>query len=62
MPRKISRVPPRNEKLGAMCVTPVIRYWLDINAARAHIANDPGLIGSSLGAHYLGENVAESFI
>lgn len=42
--------------------SPLIRYWLDINAARAHIANDPTLIGSSLGAHYLGESVSESFI
>jgi len=42
--------------------SPLIRYWLDINAARAHIANDPALIGSSLGAHYLGEAVSESFI
>jgi hypothetical protein len=35
---------------------------LDINAARAHIANDPGLIGTSLGSMYLGENVQESFV
>jgi 3-hydroxy-9,10-secoandrosta-1,3,5(10)-triene-9,17-dione monooxygenase len=42
--------------------SPVVRYWLDINAARAHVANDPGLIGSSLGAMYLGENVQEFFV
>jgi len=42
--------------------SPLVRYWLDINAARAHIANDPGLIGTSLGSMYLGENVQESFV
>ena len=42
--------------------SPVVRYWLDINAARAHVANDPGLIGNSLGAMYLGENVQEFFV
>ena len=42
--------------------SPVVRYWLDINAARAHVANDPALIGTSLGAQYLGESVQELFI
>ena len=42
--------------------SPVVRYWLDINAARAHVANDPVLIGTSLGAQYLGESVQELFI
>jgi 3-hydroxy-9,10-secoandrosta-1,3,5(10)-triene-9,17-dione monooxygenase len=42
--------------------SPVVRYWLDINAARAHVANDPALIGTSLGALYLGESVQELFI
>ena len=42
--------------------SPIVRYWLDINAARAHIANDPMLIGTSLGAMYLGESVQESFV
>jgi 3-hydroxy-9,10-secoandrosta-1,3,5(10)-triene-9,17-dione monooxygenase len=42
--------------------SPLVRYWLDINAARAHIANDPGLIGTSLGSMYLGESVQESFV
>jgi 3-hydroxy-9,10-secoandrosta-1,3,5(10)-triene-9,17-dione monooxygenase len=42
--------------------SPVVRYWLDINAARAHVANDPALIGNSLGAMYLGENVQEFFV
>jgi 3-hydroxy-9,10-secoandrosta-1,3,5(10)-triene-9,17-dione monooxygenase len=42
--------------------SPVVRYWLDINAARAHVANDPTIIGSSLGALYVGENVQEFFV
>ncbi|MBS0577867.1 MAG: acyl-CoA dehydrogenase family protein [Proteobacteria bacterium] len=42
--------------------SPVVRFWLDINAARAHVANDPGIIGTSLGALYVGENVQEFFI
>jgi len=42
--------------------SPVVRYWLDINAARAHVANDPGLIGTSVGAMYLGETAQEFFV
>ena len=42
--------------------SPVVRYWLDINAARAHVANDPAIIGTSLGALYVGENVQEFFV
>jgi 3-hydroxy-9,10-secoandrosta-1,3,5(10)-triene-9,17-dione monooxygenase len=42
--------------------SPLVRYWLDINAARAHVANDPVLIGTSLGAMYLGEPVQEFFV
>jgi len=42
--------------------SPLVRYWLDINAARAHVANDPGIIGTSLGALYVGENVQEFFV
>jgi 3-hydroxy-9,10-secoandrosta-1,3,5(10)-triene-9,17-dione monooxygenase len=42
--------------------SPIVRYWLDINAARAHVANDPILIGTSLGAMYLGESIQESFV
>jgi 3-hydroxy-9,10-secoandrosta-1,3,5(10)-triene-9,17-dione monooxygenase len=42
--------------------SPVVRYWLDINAARAHVANDPSIIGTSLGALYVGENVQEFFV
>jgi 3-hydroxy-9,10-secoandrosta-1,3,5(10)-triene-9,17-dione monooxygenase len=42
--------------------SPLVRYWLDINAARAHVANDPALIGTSLGALYLGETIQETFV
>jgi 3-hydroxy-9,10-secoandrosta-1,3,5(10)-triene-9,17-dione monooxygenase len=42
--------------------SPIVRFWLDLNAARAHVANDPNLIGRSLGAMYLGEQVQEFFI
>jgi 3-hydroxy-9,10-secoandrosta-1,3,5(10)-triene-9,17-dione monooxygenase len=42
--------------------SPLVRYWLDINAARAHVANDPAIIGTSLGALYVGENVQEFFV
>ena len=42
--------------------SPVLRFWLDINAARAHVANDPAIIGTSLGALYVGENVQEFFV
>jgi 3-hydroxy-9,10-secoandrosta-1,3,5(10)-triene-9,17-dione monooxygenase len=42
--------------------SPVVRYWLDINAARAHVANDPAIIGTSLGALYVGETVQEFFV
>jgi 3-hydroxy-9,10-secoandrosta-1,3,5(10)-triene-9,17-dione monooxygenase len=42
--------------------SPLVRYWLDINASRAHVANDPTIIGTSLGALYVGETVQEFFI
>jgi 3-hydroxy-9,10-secoandrosta-1,3,5(10)-triene-9,17-dione monooxygenase len=42
--------------------SPVVRYWLDLNAARAHVANDPRLIGVSLGAMYVGEPAQEFFV
>jgi 3-hydroxy-9,10-secoandrosta-1,3,5(10)-triene-9,17-dione monooxygenase len=42
--------------------SPVVRYWLDINAARAHVANDPAVVGTSLGALYVGETVQEFFV
>lgn len=42
--------------------SPLVPIWLDINAARAHVANDPNIIGTPLGALYLGENVQETFV
>lgn len=42
--------------------SPIIRYWLDINASRAHIANDPTLIGATLGAMSLGIEAQDFFI
>jgi 3-hydroxy-9,10-secoandrosta-1,3,5(10)-triene-9,17-dione monooxygenase len=42
--------------------SPIVRFWLDLNAARAHVANDPRLIGTSLGALYIGEPVQEFFV
>ena len=42
--------------------SPLVRYWLDINAARAHVANDPAVVGTSLGMMYLGEPVQEFFV
>ncbi|MEI6457370.1 MAG: acyl-CoA dehydrogenase family protein [Pseudomonadota bacterium] len=42
--------------------SPLVKYWLDINAARAHIANDPNLVATSLGAMYVGEGAQEFFV
>ncbi len=42
--------------------SPIVRYWLDLNAARAHVANDPNLIGQSFGALIMGQDVAEYFV
>jgi 3-hydroxy-9,10-secoandrosta-1,3,5(10)-triene-9,17-dione monooxygenase len=42
--------------------SPLIRYWLDINAARAHVANDPGVIGPALGMLQMGEQPQEFFV
>jgi 3-hydroxy-9,10-secoandrosta-1,3,5(10)-triene-9,17-dione monooxygenase len=42
--------------------SPVVRYWLDLNAARAHVANDPGIVGTSLGMIYLGGTAQEFFV
>jgi 3-hydroxy-9,10-secoandrosta-1,3,5(10)-triene-9,17-dione monooxygenase len=41
---------------------PMVRYWLDLNAARSHVANDPTVIGASLAGTMLGENVQEFFV
>jgi len=42
--------------------SPMTRYWLDLNAGRAHVANDPNAIGSSVGMLYLGQEVQEFFV
>jgi 3-hydroxy-9,10-secoandrosta-1,3,5(10)-triene-9,17-dione monooxygenase len=42
--------------------SPVVRFWLDLNAARAHVANDPALVGTSLGTIYLGGTAQEFFV
>jgi 3-hydroxy-9,10-secoandrosta-1,3,5(10)-triene-9,17-dione monooxygenase len=42
--------------------SPIIRYWLDINASRAHVANDPTLIGATLGALRLGVEAQDFFV
>lgn len=42
--------------------SPIIRYWLDINASRAHIANDPTLIGTTLGGLSVGVESQDFFV
>ena len=61
----VELVDPLVRNLGGKAIfleSPIIRYWLDLNAARAHVANTPTLLGVSLGAKYLGEDVKEFFI
>jgi 3-hydroxy-9,10-secoandrosta-1,3,5(10)-triene-9,17-dione monooxygenase len=58
-------VDPLVQHLGGKSVyldSPIVRYWLDLNAARAHVANTPTLLGVSIGAKSLGEDVKEFFI
>jgi 3-hydroxy-9,10-secoandrosta-1,3,5(10)-triene-9,17-dione monooxygenase len=42
--------------------SPILRYWRDILASRAHVANNPDPIGASLGAVYMGQPNVELFI
>jgi 3-hydroxy-9,10-secoandrosta-1,3,5(10)-triene-9,17-dione monooxygenase len=42
--------------------SPIVRPWLDLCAARAHVANTPSLVGVPLGASYMGEDIKEFFI
>jgi 3-hydroxy-9,10-secoandrosta-1,3,5(10)-triene-9,17-dione monooxygenase len=42
--------------------SPILRYWRDIMASRAHVANNPDPIGVNLGAVYLGQPNVELFI
>lgn len=42
--------------------SPIVRYWLDLNAARTHVANEPNAIGVSYAGSVLGEDVQEFFV
>lgn len=42
--------------------SPILQYWLDVNASRAHIANDPNLIGTTLGGLYVGQQPMDTFV
>ena len=42
--------------------SPILRCWLDINASRAHVANDPNLIGQTLGGMYVGQQPMDTFV
>lgn len=42
--------------------SPVLRYWRDIMASRAHVANNPDLLGPSLGGMYMGQPNLELFV
>jgi len=41
--------------------SPLVRYWLDLNAARAHVANDPGNIAGDLAASLMGKTPPGGF-
>jgi 3-hydroxy-9,10-secoandrosta-1,3,5(10)-triene-9,17-dione monooxygenase len=42
--------------------SPIVRYWLDLNAARAHVANDPNNFGPDLAQGLMGEAPAFMFL
>jgi 3-hydroxy-9,10-secoandrosta-1,3,5(10)-triene-9,17-dione monooxygenase len=42
--------------------SPVVQPWLDLNAARAHVANDPNNFGPDLFASLVGEPPAFMFL
>ena len=42
--------------------SPVIRYWLNLNAARAHVANDPNNFGPDVTATLMGEKPGFMFM
>ncbi len=42
--------------------SPIVRFWLDINAARAHVANDPNNFGADLTNGLMGEPPAFMFL
>jgi 3-hydroxy-9,10-secoandrosta-1,3,5(10)-triene-9,17-dione monooxygenase len=47
---------------GIFLDNPMVRPWLDLKAARAHIANNSNGIGLSLGASYLGAEIPDTFL
>jgi 3-hydroxy-9,10-secoandrosta-1,3,5(10)-triene-9,17-dione monooxygenase len=42
--------------------SPIVQPWLDLNAARAHVANDPNNMGPDLTNGLLGQPVAFPFL
>ncbi len=42
--------------------SPIVRFWLDLNAARAHVANDPNNFGPDLANGLMGEAPAFMFL
>jgi 3-hydroxy-9,10-secoandrosta-1,3,5(10)-triene-9,17-dione monooxygenase len=42
--------------------SPIVRFWLDLNAARAHVANDPNNFGPDLANGLMGEPPAFMFL
>ncbi len=42
--------------------SPIVRFWLDLNAARAHVANDPNNFGADVANGLMGEPPAFMFL
>jgi len=42
--------------------SPIVRYWLDLNAARAHVANDPSNFGPDLANSLMDEPPSFMFL
>jgi 3-hydroxy-9,10-secoandrosta-1,3,5(10)-triene-9,17-dione monooxygenase len=42
--------------------SPIVRFWLDLNAARAHVANDPNNFGPDLANGLMGEGPGFMFL
>lgn len=47
---------------GVFSNNPIVRPWLDLNAGRAHIANNSNLAGLTLGGSFLGAPVMDTFL
>jgi 3-hydroxy-9,10-secoandrosta-1,3,5(10)-triene-9,17-dione monooxygenase len=41
---------------------PINRHWLDLNAGRAHVANNAGKFGRNLGATMMGADNEDFFL